>query len=226
MPQRKSFIFYRQFFDAIRALPAHVQAEVYPAVAEYALLGKAPLSLSPQALSAFATIRPALDRDLHHYLAGIKGAPHGVKGGRPRKSPRPAPVPLPPAPVVTPPPEPPTAPPPEPPLSAYGPVHHMDIDREVDEMLTDTIWRDNIRALHRVDDATLDTWLSQFRLQCRAEGMATGHVSIRDAKSHFNNWLRIRLKEQKNDTDRQRNSTQRRGNILPPDAKKNYGDTF
>ena len=37
---RDSFIFYRSFLEAIKCMPSEVQAEIYPAIVEYALNGK------------------------------------------------------------------------------------------------------------------------------------------------------------------------------------------
>ena len=36
---RESFIFYRSFYEAIKCMPQDVQAEIYPAICEYALFG-------------------------------------------------------------------------------------------------------------------------------------------------------------------------------------------
>ena len=35
---RESFIFYRSFYEAIKCMPQDVQAEIYPAICEYAPL--------------------------------------------------------------------------------------------------------------------------------------------------------------------------------------------
>jgi len=55
-----------------------------------------------------------------------------------------------------------------------------------------------------------------------AEGIEE-HANIKDAKQHFNNWLR---KMQNNESNRQETKNRRRGNVLTSSKKKEYTDTF
>jgi len=68
---RESFIFYRSFYEAIKCMPQDVQAEIYPAICEYALFSKMPKNLS--------------DVNTTRYENGKKGAQYGKRGGRPKK---------------------------------------------------------------------------------------------------------------------------------------------
>ena len=58
---RDSFIFYRSFLEAIKCMPSEVQAEIYPAIVEYALNGKEPKGLSDIAKGVFILIKPVMD---------------------------------------------------------------------------------------------------------------------------------------------------------------------
>lgn len=71
--ERESFIFYRSFYEAIRCMPPDVQAEIYPAVCEYALFGKQPKNLSELAKGMFTLIKPNIDVNTTRYENGKKG---------------------------------------------------------------------------------------------------------------------------------------------------------
>ena len=63
--ERKNFVFYKDWWDAIRMLPSDKQAEIVHAVMEYAFTGKEP----DDAMLRFATatIRTQIDRDTERY---------------------------------------------------------------------------------------------------------------------------------------------------------------
>lgn len=80
---RKSFIFYRSFYDAVKTLPIKIQAEIYNAIADYALNGNLPTDISPIALSIFTIIQPQIDANTRRYENGCKGgAPPGNKNAK------------------------------------------------------------------------------------------------------------------------------------------------
>ena len=80
---RKSFIFYRSFYDAVKTLPIKIQAEIYNAIADYALNGNQPTDISPIALSIFTIIQPQIDANTRRYENGCKGgAPPGNKNAK------------------------------------------------------------------------------------------------------------------------------------------------
>lgn len=81
--ERESFVFYKSFYEAIRLQNKEVQADIYNAVAEYALYGREPEKNSP-ALSMFILIKPQIDANNTKYANGKKGAEYGVMGGRPK----------------------------------------------------------------------------------------------------------------------------------------------
>lgn len=70
---RESFIFYRSFYEAIKCMPTDVQAEIYPAICEYALFGKMPKNLSDMARGMFTLIKPNIDVNTSRFENGKKG---------------------------------------------------------------------------------------------------------------------------------------------------------
>lgn len=70
---RESFIFYRSFYEAIKCMPSDVQAELYPAICEYALFGKIPKNLSDMARGMFTLIKPNIDVNTARFENGKKG---------------------------------------------------------------------------------------------------------------------------------------------------------
>lgn len=70
---RESFIFYRSFYEAIKCMPTDVQAEIYPAICEYALFGKLPKNLSEVAKGMFTLIKPNIDVNTARFENGKKG---------------------------------------------------------------------------------------------------------------------------------------------------------
>lgn len=84
--ERDSFKFAKSYYDAIKRMPYEVQAEIYPALVEYALFGKQPKTLSDIAMGVFTLIKPTIDVNTTRYKNGKKGGEFGRLGGRPRKS--------------------------------------------------------------------------------------------------------------------------------------------
>ena len=114
-------------------------------------------------------------------------------------------------------------------FGAAEPPKFMDLDAEIARMKADTAWLDGLQVLHRTDIAGLRKRLDEFRAQCLADGRE-GHLSMRDAKSHFNNWMRIvEVKERKrkeNDDAGQGSRSRRAASLLRTDEEEAYSDTF
>lgn len=70
------------------------------------------------------------------------------------------------------------------------------LDCEIQEMINDEIWVDQIMYLHKVDKNFITNIMPQFKAQCIADGKHK-HYDLTDAKRHFNNWLRIAIKRQR-----------------------------
>ena len=80
---REHFSFYRSFLEAIDKLPPDIQAEIYPAIAHYALNDATPTGLSPFAECVFTLVKPIIDSNNKKRDNGAKGgAPTGNKNAR------------------------------------------------------------------------------------------------------------------------------------------------
>ena len=80
-----SFVFYRSFFEALKNVPKKHRLDVYDAVFAYVFESQEP-SLSGVPRSLWELIRPQLDASNRRYENAKRGAEHGKKGGRPRKT--------------------------------------------------------------------------------------------------------------------------------------------
>ena len=78
-----SFIFYRSFFETISDLEDKQQLEIYKAIAEFSLNDNL-INLDGISKTIFRLIQPQLLANKKRYLNGLKGAEHGIKGGRPK----------------------------------------------------------------------------------------------------------------------------------------------
>lgn len=77
--ERESFVFYRSFYEAIRRQPKKVQADIYNAIADYALNGTEPTDSPDAVVSIFLLVKPQIDANNIRYEVG-------KKGGRPKKN--------------------------------------------------------------------------------------------------------------------------------------------
>lgn len=80
--ERKGFVFYKSFYEAVQELELEEQAQIYNAIAEYSLYGKEP-ELKGALKSIFLLIKPNIDASTKRYDSKVK---NGSKGGRPSKT--------------------------------------------------------------------------------------------------------------------------------------------
>ena len=66
--EKDSFVFYREWKDAISGLPDEVRLEIYEAIIEYGTSGKLS-DLKPMAMLAFSFAKTKIDRDTEKYSA-------------------------------------------------------------------------------------------------------------------------------------------------------------
>ena len=71
--ERKSFVFYRSFFEAGRLLEREKQTELWERVIEYALEGKISEPCSREVAALFILIRPQLDANNSRYEGAVRG---------------------------------------------------------------------------------------------------------------------------------------------------------
>lgn len=74
---RGSFVFYRSFFEALKALNSEQQGKCYAALAAYALDGTVPDNSDPIVCMFFTMARAQIDANNQRYE-------NGIKGGRPK----------------------------------------------------------------------------------------------------------------------------------------------
>lgn len=82
---RKTFVFYKEWKDAVKDLPDTIRLELYEGIMEYAFSGNTP-ELSPMAQIAFNFVKPGIDRDTDKYASiADRNRANGANGGRPKK---------------------------------------------------------------------------------------------------------------------------------------------
>ena len=167
---RDSFIFYRSFHEAIRLMPPEVQAEVYPALVEYALNGKEPKGLSDIAQGVFILVKPNIDASITRIENGKK---FGKLGGRPTKKGKAASsakskgeVPAPPS------------------------DYTLTLQQEIEQMKTDRTWNEPVCMQFHISTDDFNKRLDTFLNHCQCEYEGKPHKDINDAKRHFMSWSR------------------------------------
>lgn len=86
MPEKKTFVFYKGWAEAIKEMPDDIRLEVYDCIVEYAFSGKVP-SLKPMAKIAFNFIKNDIDMATDKYNKKVEiNRINGANGGRPKKT--------------------------------------------------------------------------------------------------------------------------------------------
>jgi hypothetical protein len=82
--KRESFVFYRSFFEVMKTLQPEDQLRLFTGIANYAL-DQEPPEFEGVLAGFWMLILPQLSANHKRYENGLKGAEHGIKGGRPPK---------------------------------------------------------------------------------------------------------------------------------------------
>ena len=94
----------------------------------------------------------------------------------------------------------------------------LDIEEEIRTLMSEELWLDQLQILHGVSkDVMKEKLKGEFKAQCIAGGI-NGHSSIRDAKSHFNNWM-FRQKQNSNGNQRELYNQRRPTEVTATSAK-------
>lgn len=158
--ERESFLFYRSFYEAIRYMPPEVQAEIYPAIMEYALFGKQPgKNISDIAKGIFALIKPNIDVNTTRFENGKKGARYGKLGGRPPKK------------------------------KQVDPDYALTYEQEVEQMKADSDWTASVCEDFKISSDEYADRLQRFLKHCNENRNGKPHDSLDDAKSHLRYWM-------------------------------------
>nr|DAW08366.1 MAG TPA: hypothetical protein [Caudoviricetes sp.] len=178
---RDSFVFYRSFFEAISLMPPEVQAEVYPALVEYALNGKEPKGLSDIAQGVFILVKPNIDASITRIENGKK---FGKLGGRPTKKGNTASSAKLKADIPTPP-----------------TTYTLTLQQEIEQMKTDHTWNEPVCMQFHISADELAKRLDTFHNHCKCENDGKAHSNINDAKRHFCSWMRKAYTQVEHDSD-------------------------
>ncbi len=171
--ERDSFVFYRSFFEAISLMPQEIQAEVYPALVEYALNGKYPKQLSDIARGVFILVKPNIDASVTRYENGKK---FGKLGGRPTtKKEKPAKS----SKVKA-----------EAPATSPSSDYTFTLQQEVEQMKADRTWNEPVCMHFHLTAEELAKRLDTFLGHCKCENDGKAHSNLNDAKRHFCSWMR------------------------------------
>lgn len=176
---RDSFVFYRSFLEAIKCMPSEVQAEIYPAIVEYALNGKEPKGLTDIAKGVFILIKPVMDANNARSEGGKKGKKFGKLGGRPakeRKTASSAELPS-------------------------NPEYTLSFEEEIEQMRSDRSWNEPVCMKFHLSPDDLSKRLSDFLTHCKSEYVGKSHSDINDAKRHFCSWMRKAYAPVEHDSD-------------------------
>lgn len=79
---RDSFVMFKNWAEAIEALPEEYQLECFKAVSKYGLTGEIPEGLSPIAKALLISFSIGMENNIARYHASVE---NGKKGGRPKK---------------------------------------------------------------------------------------------------------------------------------------------
>lgn len=105
-------------------------------------------------------------------------------------------------------------------------IQKVSIKEEIAFLKAETIWLNNLTILHNADVSTLIVKLDDFYIHCIAEGKES-HDSIKDAKSHFNSWLRIQKQQESNNKNGEKtNKQRRRGTEITATSAEDYKTSF
>ena len=100
-------------------------------------------------------------------------------------------------------------------------------DPLIAELKNAPIWQEQMCMRHKLSPAELARWLDTFSLDAECRG--TTHRDLSDTKRHFNDWLRIQIREQRkinNENNRPNTKDRRRGFEVSACDPADYTTTF
>ena len=95
------------------------------------------------------------------------------------------------------------------------------------ELKNAPIWQEQMCMRHKIRPPELAAWIETFSLDAECRG--TLHDNLTQVKRHFNNWLRIQLREKKrqeDERDRQNQKNRRRGFEVSVGGFEEHATTF
>ena len=95
------------------------------------------------------------------------------------------------------------------------------------ELKNAPIWQEQMCMRHKIRPTELAAWIETFSLDAECRG--TLHDNLTQVKRHFNDWLRIQLREKKrqeDERDRQNQKNRRRGFEVSAGGFEEHATTF
>ena len=81
--KKKSFVFYNDWYVAIKSFPDDIRLEIYESIVNYAFSGIEPTSSNSEVFMAFKFIQSAIDKDVEKYNIVCKR--NRTNGSKPKK---------------------------------------------------------------------------------------------------------------------------------------------
>lgn len=235
--ERKTFVFDPLWADAIAELDPEMRLAAYEAITVYASVGELPDSTPPAVRALMVFISNALDKAAARYDAVVRARQEAGRRGGSRKQTEANPSKR----KQT------EANASKSKQTEANPSIYVndndyvstDVDddigdggdslsREIAELARSDVWLYEVQGQHHRTVDELRQLLPEFERQCRVSGI-DAHASIRDAKSHFDNWLRkkddIKRKEQRDErlyNGKRRDADARRGVDISTVQAKDY----
>ena len=100
-------------------------------------------------------------------------------------------------------------------------------DAFVGELKRAPIWKEQMCMRHKITPSELEAWIETFSLDAECRG--TLHDNLTQVKRHFNDWLRIQIREQRkinNENNRPNTKDRRRGFEVSACDPADYPTTF
>ena len=100
-------------------------------------------------------------------------------------------------------------------------------DAFIGELKRAPIWKEQMCMRHKITPSELEAWIETFSLDAECRG--TLHDNLTQVKRHFNDWLRIQIREQRkinNENNRPNTKDRRRGFEVSACDPADYTTTF
>jgi len=192
--QRNSFIFYKDWFDIIEKLPKKSQLAIYRAIPRYVFAGERPTDQLASIAFMFIEKQILAQQDKYDETCEKRkaaankrwnDAKHAENEIKENYNDDVAPPPF--------------------PIEKIKHVPKDTLDEEKEVLRKDMQWMESICMRNHIKIEDFHQGIDDFFLDCRARGKLS-HNNLMDAKSHFADWLRINIKQQKNNENNRTNN--------------------
>ena len=228
---KDSMVFYASWLDAIKNLPREMQGEVLTAIIEYGLTGETTASLKPITKAMLALVKTQIDINNKRYENSLKGGRKRKDGEdeenqtqtevepksnqsltKPKPKPNQTQTEVEPNNVyvndndinTT------TTTPPTGARACEGGKGLPVYNKLLESSLKSKPWLETLCMNYRMGEERLAALLREFVTDSECRGFDDTGKTLRDFKSHFNNWLLVRLRVE--NEQKQKSNGGRQGN--------------